>query len=400
MRKFGVVDVVLAVLVIAGITANIYVYGFYNKETSGVKPETSGNPIVTTQIPSDTAKNPATDENRPAPGVAESPAPSGTEPQTPSVTEPLAPEPSEPASKEPVVNTLVYRLDSLNVTVNGREAAIDKLGSAPYFQDGAAMLPLKATYEILGGSIELDSNTGYISAVFLDTSLKVKAGETGAEIGGAFTALSVAPVAKNGATYVHARPIADALGAEIIWDGDALTITLKIPSESLVNVSSLLPPASAPVNYTPSGAPATADFAWYMDGGRTAPQDAARITDMSQITGDWKMFVWGDPDHKVYSEWSYILATLNIDVAGGSVTIEIQELTMVDEDGTTQDISQFGGPYRRTGGYLLDGGGISQGDPYDRYTITEFYAKDGKQYGIGTQEVPSGEPCYIALVRP
>ena len=142
-----------------------------------------------------------------------------------------------------MVNTLVYLLGSPNVIVNGQEAAIDMLGSAPYFQGGASMLPLRATYEMLGGAIELDSNTGYVSAMFLDTSLKVKTGETGAEINGAFAALSVAPVTKNGTTYVPARSIADALGAELIWDGDARTIELKIPSEVLINAPSLLPPA-------------------------------------------------------------------------------------------------------------------------------------------------------------
>jgi|GEM_PF-6766574 len=246
MKKFGVVDAVLAVLVVVGITANIYVYGFYNKDASHTGPEASGNSDVTAQVPSDTVKGPAIDENTPAPGVTEPLAPEqlAPEPLVPEqlVPEQLVPEPPEPAPNESVVNTLVYLLGSPNVTVNGREAAIDKLGSAPYFQDGASMLPLRATYELLGGSVEFDSGTGYASAVFLDTSLKVKAGETGAEINGSFATLSVAPVAKNGATYVPARSIADALGAELIWDGGSKTITLVIPSEALINASSLLPP--------------------------------------------------------------------------------------------------------------------------------------------------------------
>ena len=238
MKKFGVVDVVLAVLVVAGIAANIFVYGFYNKDASDVRPEASGRPAETAQTPSGAVNTPAKDENTPAPNVPEPPAPEPTEP----TETPETPEPTEPAPQESVVNTLVYLLGSPTVNVNGQDAAIDKLGSAPYFQDGTSMLPLKATYEMLGGSVVLDSNTGYVSALFLDTSLKVKSGETGAEIGGAFAALSVAPVAKNGATYVPARSIADALGAELIWDKDTQTITLNIPSEALINASSLLPP--------------------------------------------------------------------------------------------------------------------------------------------------------------
>jgi len=238
MKKFGVVDVVLAVLVVVGIAANIYVYGFYNKETSGVGSETSDKPGEATPPPetaNNPANNPANDENTPAPGGTETPAPGGTDPQVP--------EPTGTLPEESVVNTLVFRPGNPNVTVNGREAAIDTLGSAPFFQDGAAMLPLRATYEMLGGSIEFDSNTGYVSAMFLDTLLKVKPGETGAEINGAFAVLSVAPVAINGATYVPVRSVADALGAEPVWDGEAQTITLRIPSEVLISASTLLPPA-------------------------------------------------------------------------------------------------------------------------------------------------------------
>ena len=233
MKKIGVLDIVLVILVVVGIAANIYAYGFYNKDADGS--EASGRPAGTAQTPSDAAKSPAKDED--------TPALSATEPPAPNESAPGESAPTEPAPGEPVVNTLVYTLGSPNVTVNGQEAAIDSLGSAPLIQDGASMLPLRATYEILGGSIELDSNTGYVSAVFLDTTLMIKTGETDAEINGVVTALSVAPVAKNRTTYVPARSIADALGAELIWDGAARTITLEIPSETLIDVSSLLPPS-------------------------------------------------------------------------------------------------------------------------------------------------------------
>jgi len=243
MKKIGVLDIVLVILVVVGIAANIYAYGFYNKDADGS--EASGRPAGTAQTPSDAAKSPAKDEDTPALSATEPPAPNESAPgeSAPNESAPGESAPTEPAPGEPVVNTLVYTLGSPNVTVNGQEAAIDSLGSAPLIQDGASMLPLRATYEILGGSIELDSNTGYVSAVFLDTTLMIKTGETDAEINGVVTALSVAPVAKNRTTYVPARSIADALGAELIWDGAARTITLEIPSETLIDVSSLLPPS-------------------------------------------------------------------------------------------------------------------------------------------------------------
>jgi len=126
------------------------------------------------------------------------------------------------------VNTLVFRIDNPNVAVNGREAAIDGFGSAPFIQDGVSLLPLKAIYGILGGSVGYDAGTGYVTAEFLNTLLEVKSGETSAEINGKPVTLNIAPVVKNGETYVPARTVADALGAELSWDGDTQSITLSV----------------------------------------------------------------------------------------------------------------------------------------------------------------------------
>jgi len=250
MKKFGVVDIVLIVLIVAGIAANVFVYGFYNKDGSGGGPDASGRPVVTTESRPGAGNSPATGGNTPTPGAGNSPTPSGNTPTpgagnsptpsgntpTPGVGNSPTPEP-----QEAVVNTLVFRINSPNVTVNGQVTAIDELGSAPYSQDGVSMLPLRAIYEILGGAIEYDAGTRYITATFLDTSLKVKTGETGAEVNGRFATLPVAPVAKDGTTYVPARSVTDALRAELSWDGETQSITLMIPSESVINAAALHP---------------------------------------------------------------------------------------------------------------------------------------------------------------
>ena len=127
------------------------------------------------------------------------------------------------------INTLVFRLGSHNFTVNGRETAIDGQGSAPYNQDGVSMLPLRAVYELLGGTVTYDADTKTVTAVYLDTSLKIRTGETDAEIGGANVTLPAAPALKDGTTYVPARAVATALGAELSWDGDTQSVTLVIP---------------------------------------------------------------------------------------------------------------------------------------------------------------------------
>jgi len=123
--------------------------------------------------------------------------------------------------------TLVFRIDNPYVDVNGRKTSIDEHGSAPFIQDGVSLLPLKATYKTLGGSVDHDAGTGYATAKFANTLLNVKAGETNAEINGKTVTLGVAPVDKNGEIYVPARTIADALGADLSWDGETQSLTLS-----------------------------------------------------------------------------------------------------------------------------------------------------------------------------
>ena len=414
--KFGAFDIILAVLIVAGIGFNVFAYGFYNKDGSGGKPGDSGKPTTTAGSTSgvdsvaaqvggaleQSGGTSAQGGNAPAQGATEQP---------PNTSAPTSASTPSPVQQTSVINTLVFWLNSPNISVNGQEAAIDEPGSAPYNHSGVSVLPLRAIYELLGGSIEFDPDTKYITARFLDTSLKVKTDETGAEVNGTFTALAVAPVTKDGTIYVPARVVADALGAELTWDGETQSITLAIPSQSAINTSLLLPaiplnlsnPAGQlPAGTTPSGEPTAADFAWFTDGiyKTGVPQGAARITDMSLIMDDWKMFIWIDPDHVAYYDSSYILAAASIDEIGGAVFMVVQELKMVDEDGTTQDISRFD-PESYTGVYLPPNyTGISVGESWHRYTITDFYTTGGKQYGIGVLEVQSGKPCYIALVRP
>lgn len=395
--KFGALDIILAILVVAGIGLNVYAYGFLGSDSD--EPPLA-NPTASITVPGEpppsTASAPSADATGPA-GSTETPTPTKAPTSVP---------------QDSVVNTLKFKIDSLNVTVNGYDAAIDELGSAPYILDGTSMLPLRAVYDLLGGSIEYDSETRYITAAFEGTSLKAKTGETGAEINGVFTALPVAPVNKNGTAYVPARTIKDALGAELTWDGATQTLTLEIPSRSPIDTSILLPVVSQPTADTappapesasplPPGSPTAGDFAWFTSGARITgiPEGATRVADLLDVFGDWKMFIWIDPDHVAEDESAYILATANIIEIGGTVLMNVHEFVIVDEDGSASDLSGFG-EVTYSGEYLSNDRGFFAGEEGYQFTITDFYTKDGRQYGIGMLDVQSGEPCYVALTRP
>ena len=176
-RKFGFFDGLLMLLIVAGVLANVYAY-----EAEGSSIGEFWNGIT---------------------GSA--------------------------AAKISAKNTLVFRINNPNVIVNGRDVKIDDFGSAPFIQDGVSLLPLEAAYELIGGSVDYDAGTGYATAKFLNILLKVKAGETVAEINGKSVTQSVAPVIRDGVIYAPARTVAEALGAEFSWDGDTQSLTMTIP---------------------------------------------------------------------------------------------------------------------------------------------------------------------------
>ena len=293
MRKFGVFDGVLAVLLVAGIAANVYVYGFYDKDVGDGGQGVFGDRAATAESPRGGADSPEPDVDVPARG-------GGSQTQ-------------------------------------GGEAAAQGGGTRAQSGDNTAQ---DGAEQAAGGDSTAAGTGSQDAAVSQD------------------------------------------------------------PSESA-------PPEPTPASSTtpagfPSGDPAAADFAWFIDSVRTSgvPGDASPITDMSVIFGDWKMILLIDPDHVASSDSSYMLANVNIDEIGGAIMFEVQKLTMVDESGFTQDLSRADADLY-WGEYLPPNyTGIYAGETWYRFTVTDFYVKDGKQYGVGVNEVQSGEPCYIALIRP
>ena len=94
MRKFGVFDAVLALLVVAGIAANVFVYGFFGKGDPTDQPEASGKPAVAAETPG-VSSSPAPSGNSPAQSSTQA-ATTAEQPQGGSAAVPEAPETERP----------------------------------------------------------------------------------------------------------------------------------------------------------------------------------------------------------------------------------------------------------------------------------------------------------------
>ena len=73
MRKFGVIDIVLIVLIVAGVAANAFVYGFIGKGDSDDKPEASGRSAAVSGSTTPTEAPPQVPTPAPAPTPAARP---------------------------------------------------------------------------------------------------------------------------------------------------------------------------------------------------------------------------------------------------------------------------------------------------------------------------------------
>jgi hypothetical protein len=145
--------------------------------------------------------------------------------------------------------------------------------------------------------------------------------------------------------------------------------------------------------------PEMEDFYWYMDEvyNYGIPANAAQVTDFSEIAGSWKALFWFDPENIVDS---YGATLLNIDIGGdaGSTTLTCRWYKMYG--GTNNEVYDVSGDDETVMRGYSDENGLTAGIPGAEITLGYFYTLDGKKYAIGIYELQSGEPAYVAMVRP
>ncbi len=123
----------------------------------------------------------------------------------------------------------VLAASSITVYVDGTKVIYD---SQPITKNGTTLVPLRQTFEALGASVVWDNSTQTITAKKDDTNVKLTIGnQTAFKNGESFT-ISVPPVVENGRTYVPLRFVAESFGANVGWNGDTQTVTIKNASNS------------------------------------------------------------------------------------------------------------------------------------------------------------------------
>jgi hypothetical protein len=152
-------------------------------------------------------------------------------------------------------------------------------------------------------------------------------------------------------------------------------------------------------DYSTSERPDLSDFLWYVesvffDG---PPEGRTPVSGFAELVGGWKAYIWYDPnDAAGAGGWDFLNINIDGRASGVTVTLDWYRMGMADT-GSTLDVTGLAdtvlyGDYSQSG--------LTAGDPGYTVHIAEFYFYNGKQYGVGSISMESGEETYVAMVRP
>ena len=113
--------------------------------------------------------------------------------------------------------------DEITVIFDGETLSFDV---APQIINDRTLVPFRTLFEKFGATVEYIEDGQYVNAVKGDTNISLQIDNTTATVNGAESVLDCAPIIVDGRTLVPLRFIAEALNADVDWDGDTRTVTI------------------------------------------------------------------------------------------------------------------------------------------------------------------------------
>ncbi|MEQ8236835.1 MAG: copper amine oxidase N-terminal domain-containing protein [Syntrophomonadaceae bacterium] len=115
------------------------------------------------------------------------------------------------------------------ITLDGRPLAFDV---PPRFENGTALVPVRAIFEALGASVSWDEAAQKVTAVKGTTEVILTVGENTAYRNGASITLSTPAQVVDDRTLVPLRFVSEAFGAQVSWNQDKQEIAIKSPGQA------------------------------------------------------------------------------------------------------------------------------------------------------------------------
>lgn len=115
-------------------------------------------------------------------------------------------------------SVIVLQLNNKMMNVNGTISELDPgRGTMPLNISGRVMIPIKAMIEAMGGTVAWDGPTQKVTIVARGTTLEMWLNKKSIKINGQSAEMDVAPLSKNGRTYVPVSFVVNNLNAKVSW---------------------------------------------------------------------------------------------------------------------------------------------------------------------------------------
>ena len=117
----------------------------------------------------------------------------------------------------------VYVQD-INVSLNGNIVSFPN--QKPVVVEGRTLIPLRGVFDNMGYSIDWNGETKTVTLAKGSDTITISIGQASYSLNGEAHAIDVPAQIINGSTMLPLRAIADATGAEVLWDGETKIATI------------------------------------------------------------------------------------------------------------------------------------------------------------------------------
>jgi hypothetical protein len=127
-----------------------------------------------------------------------------------------------------------FVIGKTSYTVSG---AVYNMDAAPYILNGRTLVPVRYLADELGAQTAWNPTTQTVTVTKGSTTIDLVIGSTVLTVNGTASPMDVAPVINNSRTYLPARYVAEALGANVAWNASNQTVTITAGSTSATSTS-------------------------------------------------------------------------------------------------------------------------------------------------------------------
>ncbi len=130
------------------------------------------------------------------------------------------------------ISSLNLKIGSDTMSLDGERIKIDNEGSVPIIENDTTLLPIRGVAEAIGAEVVYDEPTQTVSLSDDENEVSMQIGSTLIEINGEAQEMAVAAQTVNDRTLIPLRAAAEALGCDVDWNENDQSISLTKPYQT------------------------------------------------------------------------------------------------------------------------------------------------------------------------